>query len=108
VISRHFVSAIAVAAGAAAPTSSLPYYLADFAGLRDWTAAEEPLAFARAHADAGERAAAADETPAVTRLPEIDASSLAAALPPTSDDASAATPDEWMTVWLARQYPDGS
>ena len=43
VISRHFVSAIAVAPGAAAPTSSLPYYLADFDGLRAWTAAEDPL-----------------------------------------------------------------
>ena len=39
VISRHFVSAIAVVPGGAAPTSSLPYYLADFDGLRDWTAA---------------------------------------------------------------------
>ena len=48
VISRHFVSAIAVVPGGAAPTSSLPYYLADFDGLRDWTAAEHPTAFARA------------------------------------------------------------
>ena len=30
VISRHFVTAIAVVPGAATPTSSLPYYLADF------------------------------------------------------------------------------
>jgi glutaconate CoA-transferase, subunit A len=103
------VSAIAVAPGAAAPTSSLPYYLADFAGLRDWTAAEEPLAFARAHADAdaGE-GRAADATPALTRLPEIDTAIVAAALPPTPEDPSPATPDEWMTVWLARQYPDGA
>jgi glutaconate CoA-transferase subunit A len=25
-----------------------------------------------------------------------------------ADDGSPATPDEWMTVWLARRYPDGS
>jgi glutaconate CoA-transferase subunit A len=108
VVSRHFVTAIAIAPGAAAPTSSLPYYLADFAGLRDWTAADEPLAFARAHAHAGQHAAGGDDTPAVTRLPDIDDATVAAALSPTSRDASPATPDEWMTVWLARQYPDGS
>ena len=39
VISRHFVSAIAVVPGGAAPTSSLPFYLAEFDGLREWTAA---------------------------------------------------------------------
>ena len=55
VISRHFVSAIAVVPGGAAPTSSLPYYLADFDGLRDWTAAEHPTAFARDAAGDDER-----------------------------------------------------
>ena len=47
VISRHFVSAVAVVPGGAAPTSSLPYYLADFDGLRAWTASEHAAAFAR-------------------------------------------------------------
>ena len=31
-----------------------------------------------------------------------------AAMPNVADDATSATPDEWMTCWLARQYPDGS
>ena len=44
----------------------------------------------------------------MTRLPEIDEATVAAALPDIPDDRSPATPDEWMTVWLARQYPDGS
>ena len=26
----------------------------------------------------------------------------------TADESTEATPDEWMTCWLARQYPDGS
>lgn len=106
VIARHFVTAIAVAPGAAAPTSSLPYYLADFAGLRDWTAADQPLAFARVHADGG--GAATEDTAAVTRLPEIDEATVTGALPPPAEDDAPATPDEWMTIWLARQYPDGA
>ena len=69
VISRHFVSAIAVVPGGAAPTSSLPYYLADFDGLRDWTAAEHPTAFARD--------AAGDDEGEVSRLAELDAASVA-------------------------------
>ena len=100
VISRHFVSAIAVVPGGAAPTSSLPYYLADFDGLRDWTAAEHPTAFARD--------AAGDDEGEVSRLAELDAASVLAAMPNVADDATSATPDEWMTCWLARQYPDGS
>jgi glutaconate CoA-transferase subunit A len=100
VISRHFVSAIAVVPGGAAPTSSLPYYLADFDGLRDWTAAEHPTAFARD--------AAGDDGGEVSRLAELDAASVLAAMPNVADDATSATPDEWMTCWLARQYPDGS
>jgi len=102
VISRHFVSAIAVVPGGATPTSSLPYYIADFNGLRAWTGADDPLVFAREHADG---------RPAgnpMTRLPELDEATVVAALPDIPDDPSPATPDEWMTVWLARQYPDGS
>jgi len=102
VISRHFVSAIAVVPGGATPTSSLPYYIADFDGLRAWTGADDPLVFAREHADA--RPAGAP----VTRLPGLDEATVVAALPYIPDDPSPATPDEWMTVWLARQYPDGS
>ena len=100
VISRHFVSAIAVVPGGAAPTSSLPYYLADFDGLRAWTAAEHRTAFARD--------AAGDDEGEVSRLAELDAATVAAAMPKVPDDPSPATPDEWMTCWLARQYPDGS
>ena len=100
VISRHFVSAIAVVPGGAAPTSSLPYYLADFDALRAWTSAEEPLSVARALGQA-------PATP-VTRLREIDEAAVAAALPEVAADPSPATADEWMTVWLARQYQDGS
>jgi glutaconate CoA-transferase subunit A len=44
----------------------------------------------------------------VTRLPEIDEAVVAAAFPALPEDPSPASPDEWMTVWLARQYPDGS
>jgi glutaconate CoA-transferase subunit A len=99
VISRHFVSAIAVVPGGAAPTSSLPYYLADFDALRSWTSAEHPTAFARdAAGDDGE----------VSRLEELDAATVAEAMPNVPEDSTAATPDEWMTCWLARQYPDGS
>jgi glutaconate CoA-transferase subunit A len=111
VIARDFVSSIAHVPGAAAPTSSLPYYLADFDRLRDWTAAEDPLAYARALAGDGDPdgpavADGADVT--VTRLAEIDAATVAAAIPVPPEDRSPATPDEWMTVWLARRYPDGS
>ncbi len=110
VIPRDFVSAIAVAPGAAAPTSSLPYYLADFETLRAWTAADEPLAFARALSDDRHDGAAAAEPLAapMTRLPEIDTATVTAALRASPVDPSPATPDEWMAVWLARQYPDGS
>ena len=108
VISRQFVSAIAVAPGAAAPTSSLPYYLADFDGLRAWAAADEPLAFARAHSSGRHDGATAPSALALarlSRLPEIDEATVAAALPAPPDDPSPATPDEWMTVWLARAVP---
>ena len=111
VIARQFVSAIAVEPGAAAPTSSLPYYLADFDSLRAWAAADEPLAFARAHSSGrhdGAPGAVDPAAPRLSRLPEIDEAIVAAALPAPPDDASPATPDEWMTVWLAREYPDGS
>jgi glutaconate CoA-transferase subunit A len=111
VIVRQFVSAIALAPGGAAPTSSLPYYLADFGLLRAWTAADEPLAFARGLADGGHESVPGTVDPAdrsMSRLDEIDAAIVAAALPAPPDDPSPATPDEWMTVWLARQYPDGS
>ena len=87
---------------AAAPTSSLPYYLADFAG--------------PARLDGGRRPARVRACPAmtasvpgpVTGLPEIDAATVAAALRAAVDDPSPATPDEWMPCWLARQYRDGS
>jgi glutaconate CoA-transferase, subunit A len=102
VISHHFVSAIAIVPGGAAPTSSLPYYIADFDGLRAWTGADEPLVFLREHAEGRSGAAP------VSRLPELNEATVAAALPDIPDDLSPATPDEWMTVWLARQYPDGS
>lgn len=100
VISRHFVSAIAVVPGGAAPTSSLPYYLADFDGLRTWTTDDDPLSYARR--------LKASEDRALTRMVEIDAATVAAALPAEGGAGREATPDEWMTCWLARQYPDGS
>jgi glutaconate CoA-transferase subunit A len=108
VISRHFVTAVAIVPGGATPTSSLPYYLADFDRLHAWTAADDPLAYARGR---GDDFSAADERLVATpmaRLPEIDQAAVAAALPEIADDPSPAAPDEWMTVWLARQYPDGS
>jgi hypothetical protein len=73
VISRHFVTAIAVVPGAATPTSSLPYYLADFDRLRAWTAADDPLAFARGHGadvpDGDERLVTPMALPGSTRPP---------------------------------------
>jgi glutaconate CoA-transferase subunit A len=100
VISRHFVSAIAVVPGGAAPTSSLPYYLADFDGLQAWTAEANPLSYVRRIDTSRDRA--------VTRMAPIDAAAVAAALPEAVDDSTQATPDEWMACWLARQYADGS
>jgi glutaconate CoA-transferase subunit A len=100
VISRHFVSAIAVVPGGAAPTSSLPFYLADFDALRTWTAEPNPRSFAK-------RVAAERDGP-IARLAELDAATVTAALPERAADPPSATPDEWMTCWLARQYPDGS
>jgi glutaconate CoA-transferase subunit A len=100
VISRHFVSAIAVVPGGAAPTSSLPFYLADFDGLRRWTAEADTLSYARGFDRNQDRA--------VSRMSEIDAAVVAAAMPADADELTQATPDEWMTCWLARQYPDGS
>ncbi len=102
VISRHFVSAIAVVPGGAAPTSSLPFYLADFDGLRAWTADDDALTYASGFQTARDQA--------VTRMVELDAAAVAAALPADADAdvPEGATPDEWMTCWLARQYPDGS
>jgi glutaconate CoA-transferase subunit A len=100
VISHHFVSAIAVVPGGAAPTSSLPFYLADFDALRTWTAEPNQRSFAK-------RVAAESDGP-IARLPELDAATVTAALPERVGEPSSATPDEWMTCWLARQYPDGS
>jgi glutaconate CoA-transferase subunit A len=100
VISRHFVSAIAVVPGGAAPTSSLPYYLADFDGLRAWTSEADPLSHVRAFDTSRDRA--------VTRMEAIDAAMVAAVLPADAAESTEMTPDEWMTCWLARQYLDGS
>jgi acyl CoA:acetate/3-ketoacid CoA transferase alpha subunit/acyl CoA:acetate/3-ketoacid CoA transferase beta subunit len=100
VISRHFISAIAVVPGGAAPTSSLPFYLADFDGLRAWTAEANPLSYVRGLDTSRDGA--------VTPMAPIDAAAVAAALPADTGEPAEATPDEWMTCWLARQYPDGS
>lgn len=100
IISRHFVTAIALAPGGAAPTSSLPYYLADFGTLMEWAASNEPLAFAKGLPRSGPRAMA--------RLPEIDTAAVLAALPVVPEDPSPATVDEWLTCRLSREYSDES
>ena len=106
VISRHFVSAIAVVPGAAVPTSSLPFYIADFEGLREWTAAPDPRA-AVPEVGAPAEVGALAEGP-MTRLAELTSTDVVAALAADVPDSGPATPDEWMVCWLARQYPDGS
>jgi glutaconate CoA-transferase subunit A len=100
VISRHFVTALALAPGGAAPTSSLPYYLADFQVLMDWAAASEPLAFARGLGGGGAHP--------LEPLAEIDAAALRAAVPDGPLDDTPATVDEWVTCRLAREYADDS
>lgn len=98
VIPRHFISAIAVVPGAAAPTSCLPYYLSDYSALLDWASSDTPSSPPSSSGlDEGEpsRITVSSVAEAVERLPRDDGS-------------REATVDEWMTCWMSRQYDDDS
>lgn len=96
VIPHHLISAFAVIPGGAAPTSSLPLYMADYDGIARWSRAESAIAGAGGHG-----------IPIPRELPALVAGELGAIVPAIPSDAPA-TVDEWMTCWLARQYDDES
>jgi glutaconate CoA-transferase subunit A len=97
VLPKQVVTALAVVPGGAGATSCLPYYAADYPALSDWAVADSVLAGA---------------TPR-TRIPGPDAFDAVTVdrvrhvIDPVPA-ASEPTVDEWMTVWLARQYDDDS
>lgn len=98
VIPRHFTSAIAVVPGGAAPTSCLPYYLADYPVLMDWAASSTQST-----------PPVAADAPRV-ELSQVTVSAVAGAVArlPRDEGSREATVDEWMACWMSRQYDDGA
>jgi glutaconate CoA-transferase, subunit A len=99
VLSRHFVTAFAVAPGGAAPTSCFPYYLADYQELLGMTSGDSAP---NHHAHSG-RAHAPLATLSVRQVEDAIAD-----LPGEPLDDSPATVDEWMATCLARRYSSES
>ncbi|CAN5319428.1 hypothetical protein BH10ACT7_BH10ACT7_14570 [soil metagenome] len=95
VLPKHLVTAVAVVPGGAYPTSCLPYYVSDYTALHEWSAADSPIV----------------DVPVAQWLPgpvdDVTVDSVLAGLP-APRAAAEVTPDEWMTVWLARQYDNES
>lgn len=97
VLPKQLVTAFAVVPGGAGATSCLPYYTADYPALSAWASADSVLDGARVRAF----------IPGPESMEAVTVDTVRRQLHPVLTD-EAATVDEWMTVWLARQYDDDS